>query len=168
MKTWYEKLFWKKKQLNHLNIHLGENCITNTHRNLMNISTSHRGMMYSPLSTKCQKGNILFSCETMPSGSPPPLSADLSGSLDLCMNWVTGLERPTLTSSPFYLICFVPFQVCKKNGWIRHGLGSPTKTVRWRPKQQTVMLGAWATDKPASWVAVFTKVLDLLWLPIRV
>lgn len=40
------------------------------------------------------------------------------------------MERPALTSSPFYLICSVPLQVCKKNGWIRHGLSSPTKTVQ--------------------------------------
>lgn len=111
----------------------------------------------------------------MPSESPLPLSADLIESLDLCMsnNWVTGLERPALTPSPFYLLCFVPFQVCKENVWIRHGLSSPpklSKTVRWGWKQQTAVLSAWATDKPVSWVGqvVFTEVSELLWSHTRV
>lgn len=85
-------------------------------------------------------------------------------------NWVTGLERPAITSSPSYILCFVPFQVSRKIGWIRQGLISPTKTVRWRPKQQTAMVAAWAMDKTVSWVgqAVFTEVPNFLWLHIRV
>lgn len=81
-------------------------------------------------------------------------------------DWVIGLERPVLASSPFHLICFVPFQVCNKIGWIRHGLSGPT--VRWRPKKQIALLAAWATDKPVSWVGqtVFTEVPNLLWLHI--
>ena len=81
-------------------------------------------------------------------------------------DWVTGLDKPALVSSPFYLISFVPFQVCKKMDWIGHGLSSPTKTVRWRTKQQTAVLAAWTIEKRVSWMVqtVFTEVPNLLWL----
>lgn len=96
------------------------------------------------LATKCQNGNILFGCETAVSDSPLPLSSVQTSAWWGCKrpliwtsNWVLGLERPALFSSPFYLIHVVPFQVWKKTGWIGHGFSSPTKTVRWRTKQQT-------------------------------
>ena len=53
---------------------------------------SHTEAWYtSSLSTRCQNGNILFGCETAVSDSPLPLSADLSGSPDLC---VMGMQEP--------------------------------------------------------------------------
>lgn len=82
MKTWYDKLFWKKKQLNHLNVYLGKNFIINTHRNLVKVSVLHRGMMYLlPLGAKKAISGL-----AVPSDTPLPLSADFSGSLDLGMN----------------------------------------------------------------------------------
>lgn len=132
MKTWYDKLFWKKKQLNHLSIYLGKDCITNTHRNLVKVCLSQRHDVphHFPLSAK-----KAISCLAVRQCLQAPHSLWVQTSVGAWIsawtnNWVTGLERPTLTASPFHLICFVPFQVCKKNGWISHGLSSPTKTVQ--------------------------------------
>lgn len=85
-------------------------------------------------------------------------------------DWVIGLEKPALVSSPFYFMHFMPFQVCKYIGWIGHGLTSPTKTVRWRTTQQTAMLAVWTIEKLVSWVfqTVFTEVPNLLRLHIWV
>lgn len=53
---------------------------------------SHTEAWYtSSLTTKCQDGNILFGCKTTVSATPLPLSADLSGSLDLS---VMGIGEP--------------------------------------------------------------------------